>query len=135
MWQAAACSACALVALIRVDEIGASEFRGGSATGPIFFMFNIGILLFVAALIVTFFYPRVGATISVSASLSCLPLYFCWLAPGPFRWVFRGEYDAPLTASFVWDNWAGAGALTLALAVAICISNLWSLSGKRRGQS
>jgi len=130
LWQAIGCLVCVVLTWAYADDLGASEFSGGRVTGPVLTMFDSGTLLFVAALVVTFLYPRVAAVIALAASLLCLPLYLYFTAPGPFRWVFRGEYKVPLQASFVWSKWAIAGILSLGVTDYVCLHNLSVLSRK-----
>ena len=130
LWQAIGCLVCAALTWTYAGDLGASEFSGGRVTGPVLTMFDSGTLLFIAGLVVTFLYPRVAAAIALAASLLCLPLYLYFTAPGPFRWVFRGEYKVPLQANFVWSKWAIAGLLGLALTSYFCLRSLSVLSRK-----
>lgn len=125
--QAISCLVCVVVAWTHIDDIGASEFSGGRVTGPIFTMFDNGSFAFIAALIVTFVYPRVAAAIALAASLLCLPLYLYFTVPGPFRWVFRGEYKVSLHSNFVWNKWAVTGMLTLAVTAYVCLRTFLAL--------
>src|SRR5229473_3164725 len=106
--QVATCLLGAGVAL-RYESILAplegTEFGGGRLTGPLLTLYDVGALLFILALLLVFFYRRIAAAITILASLLCLPIYFYFTAPGPFRRVFRGEYKVPLQANFVWDRW------------------------------
>src|SRR6185312_10330940 len=97
---------------------------GGRVTGPIFTLFESGILIFVLAIILTLIYRRIAALMGIAACLLCFPLYLYFLAPGPFRSVFRGIYSVPLPSNFVWDNWTIAGILTLAFAVFVSARSL-----------
>ena len=47
--------------------------------------------------------------------------YLYFLAPGPFRRVLRGEYSVPLQAPVVWNIWAIAGILSLAVAIVLSV--------------
>jgi hypothetical protein len=107
-----------------------TEFSGGWLTGPLLHMKDIGTLLFIAALLFTFFYRRVAGLIMVVASMLCLPLYLYFTAPGPFRWVFRGEYSVPAPASFVWSTWGMVGILGLAIAACLGVRSLLERSQK-----
>jgi hypothetical protein len=129
LWQAASCLLCIVVAQRNSFGLAGTEFSGGLLTGPLLDSHDIGSLLFVQALLLTFVYPRVAAALAVGASLLCLPLYLYFTAPGPFRRVFGGEYSVPLQASFVWDRWAILGMLTLVVATYIC---LWNLAAIKR---
>ncbi len=121
LWQASSCALCVAVAWARMDDVGAGEFSGGRVTGPLFTMAESGSFLFMPALILTFFYRRIAAGIALMASLLCLPLYLYFIAPGPFRWVFKGEYSVPVRANFVWDNWAIAGITSLIVTILVCL--------------
>jgi hypothetical protein len=120
LWQVLCCLLSVVVALRITAGVEATEFSGGRITGPLLTMANIGILLFVLGLLVTFAYPRVAASIGLAASLLCLPLYFYFTAPGPFRRILRGEYSVPLQASFVWNPWTIAGVLALSGTAYVC---------------
>jgi len=98
-------------------------------------MHDIGTVLFPLALLLTFMYPRVAAAMALAASVLSLPLYLYFAAPGPFRWVVRGNYKVPLQANFYWDNWTIAGIITLVLATYICIRTLRTMKGKRVSRS
>jgi hypothetical protein len=80
-----------------------------------------GALLFVVASAMMCFYRRIAAAITILASLLCLPLYLYFTAPGPFRWLFGGEYSVPLRASFVWDPWTTFGIALLAITIFISL--------------
>jgi hypothetical protein len=100
-------------------SVEGSEFLGGRIRGPLTTTAEIG-SIFSLALLITLWYPRVAAAIALAASVLCLPLYFYLAAPGPFRWIFKGEYSVPLQASFVWHTWAVAGMFTIAIAAYVC---------------
>jgi hypothetical protein len=87
-------------------------------------MEETGSLLFVLALLLTFFYRRIAAATTLVACLLCLPLYLYFTAPGPFRWVFRGEYSVPLQVSFVSNKWAITGIVALAIAAYVGVRSL-----------
>ena len=90
--QTASCLVCVVVAQRNSFGFGGTEFSGGRLTGPILNALDIGSLLFVLALVLTFVRPRIAAVLAIVASLLCLPLYLYFTAPGPFRRVFGGEY-------------------------------------------
>ena len=124
LWQAAACLACVGVLWIRLDDFGASEFSGGRITGKLFTMADLGSLLFLVALLLTFLFPRVAATIALAATLLCLPFYLYILVPGLYRQMFKGEYSDPLQRPFVWNNWAVVGVLSLVIAAFLSLQRL-----------
>ena len=129
--QAASCLVCVVVAQRNSFALGGTEFSGGHLTGPILDSLEVGSLLFVLALVLTFVRPRIAAALAIVASLISLPLYLYFTAPGPFRRVFRGEYSVPLQANFVWDRSAIVGVLAVAVAMCICIWNLRTVEGQR----
>jgi hypothetical protein len=120
-WQAAVCLVCAAIAWQTGNPYQGTEFSGGTVTGPLLAIDYIGIFLFVVASCVAFVRPRVSAAIVLTASLLCLPFYLYFIAPGPFRSIFRGEYSVPAPASFVWHPGMVAGILALAVAVSLSL--------------
>jgi hypothetical protein len=115
--QAASCLLCVIVGWAHLDDVGASEFIGGWLTGPLFEIADYGIVFFLVDLLLIFFYRRLASIMAILASILCMPFYLYFLAPGPFRRVFRGEYSVPLRASFVWNTWAVLGILSLIFAI------------------
>lgn len=113
MLQAIACLTCTVVLWVHLDGFGASEFSGGRLTGPLFNLAELGSVLFLLALLLTFFLRRTAATIALGATLLCFPFYLYVLMPGPYRWIFKGEYSVPLYRPFHWDNWAVVGVFSL----------------------
>src|SRR5713101_6278311 len=91
LWRATMCLLCAVFTWSMFGPLEGTEFSGGSITGPLLHLYDVGTLLFVLALILTFVRLRLAALIGVTASLLCLPIYLYFTAPGPFRRVFRGE--------------------------------------------
>ena len=130
LWQAISCVLCIAVAWVHLDDVGASEFSGGRVTGPLFAMADNGSLLFIPALVLTFFYRRIAAVLGLMASILCLPIYLYFTAPAPFRWVFRGEYSVPLRANFVWNNWAIAGITSILVAIFVHLRTLYAVVPK-----
>jgi hypothetical protein len=100
-----------------LDDFGASEFSGGRLTGPLFKMAELGSVLFLMALLLTFFFRRTAAATPLAATLLCFPFYLYALMPGPYRWIFKGEYADPLYRPFHWDNWAIVGVFSLLFVV------------------
>jgi hypothetical protein len=84
-------------------------------------MVELGIILFAIALLVTFLRLRAAAAMILAASLLCLPFYLYFVAPGPFRAVFRGEYTVPAPANFVWDRAMLAGIVTVLIAALLSL--------------
>jgi hypothetical protein len=124
VWQAAAYLACVSVLWIRLDDLGASEFSGGRLTGKLFTIADLGALLFLAALLLIIFFPRVAAVVALAATLLCLPFYLYISMPGPYRQIFKGEYSVPLQRPFVWDSWAVVGVLSLVVAACLSLHSL-----------
>jgi hypothetical protein len=82
---------------------------------------TLGFLLFLLALLLTFFFRRTAAAIALSAALICLPLYLYELVPGAYRWIFKGEYSVPLYRPFQWDSWAIVGVFSIAFVATLSI--------------
>jgi hypothetical protein len=80
-----------------------------------------GSLIFLGALLLTFLFPRVAATVALLATLLSLPFYLYILMPGPFRWLFKGEYSVPLQSPFMWSTWAVLETATLLFAAGLSI--------------
>jgi hypothetical protein len=134
IWLSSACLLCAILAWRYRSELEGTEFSGGRLTGPLLDMKDLGTLLLILAVILTFFYRRIGAAIGLLGSLLCLPLYLYFLAPGPFRWVFRGEYSVPAPSNFVWNIWGIAGVFALALTAGLSIRSLARTPASRASQ-
>jgi hypothetical protein len=123
LWLTVSCLACVVVALRNTNGLEGTEFSGGWLTGPLLSMTDIGALLFVLALIVTFRYPRIAGAIGLASSLLCLPLYLYFIAPVPFNQIFGfgHEFKGQPSGGFHWDTWAIAGVLTLAVTTYVCL--------------
>ena len=128
LWQAA-CAAVSAALAFRYDRLVGTEFGAGQVTGPLLDMFSIGTLLLLLGLLTLLMYPRIAALITALASLLCLPLYIYFTAPGPFRFIFRGEYSIPIVGNFRWDLWAVVG--MLALLVTAYVSTRAFFAGER----
>jgi hypothetical protein len=122
--QVAVCLVCFVVVWTYGSGLGGTEFSGGRVTGPLLDMEDAGTLLFILALLLTFFFRRIATAITIVASLLCLPLYLYFTAPGPFRFVVRGQYSVPLQASFVWNRWNVIGLCMLILAAYVGVQGL-----------
>jgi hypothetical protein len=115
--QPANCLLCAALAWKYGFPLDGTEFMGGTITGPILKMSNIGILIFLVAMPLAFLsLRRISGLVTLVASFLCLPLYLYFTLPGPFRWVFRGQYKIPLQANVVGDTWAIVGILAIMIA-------------------
>ena len=128
MLLAAVCALGTVVTWRFSDYLGPTEFIGGTVMGPVFTLHELSGDLFPLAAIAAFFYRRVAAAMALVACVLAPPLYINFLAPGPFRTLFPGEYSVPLTRSYVWDPWSLAG-----LAV-IATTTLLSLRAFRQGR-
>lgn len=115
---------CAIVGWVFSDPLGPSEFSGGSVTGPLLSIHDVSGYLFVLAVVLTFFYRRAAAAIGLVATLLAVPLYVYFIAPGPFRAVFDGEYSVPQVRQVVWNNGAAAGLACLLIAAAMCLRDM-----------
>lgn len=95
------------------------EFSGGWLTGPLLSMTDVGTVLFVLALIVTFTYSRIAGAIGLASSLHRLPLYLYFIAPVSFNQIFGfgHRFKVQPSGGFYWDRWAIAGVLTLTVTI------------------
>jgi len=89
---------CAIVTAYRQLYLEGTEFSGGTLTGQLLNLSDLGSSVFALAALLLLWRPRVGAALSVVGSLSCLPLYLYFLVPGVFYKVFPGQYTVRLTA-------------------------------------
>jgi hypothetical protein len=123
LWLAINCLVCVVVALRNTNGLEGTEFSGGSLTGPLLSMIDIGSVLFVLAFIVAFIYPRIAGTIGLASSLLCLPLYLYFIAPVPFNQIFGFGHELKVQPGrgFHWDRWAIAGVLTLGVTTYLCL--------------
>lgn len=102
-----------------------TEFSGGRVTGPILTMADVGLITFVVALLLAYPLPRISSVMTLLASCLSLPLLLYFIAPGPFRSVFRGEYSVPLESNFVWDRWSLEPAIVILIVATISVWNLF----------
>ena len=123
VFQAGSFLLCVFFELQITSGLDATEFSGGWLTGPLLSMADIGTLLFVLALVLTFLFPRVAAAIGLASSLLCLPLYCFFIAPVPFAQVFAHghEFKVQPTQGFQWHPWPVTGLLALAVTIYLCI--------------
>jgi hypothetical protein len=129
--QAACYLLCVVLTLRDPYGLSGSEFSGGRVTGRLLDLNFFGFLFLVLALLLTFALPRTAAAVALAASVFCLPLYVYFVAPGPFRRIFKGEWSVPLQSYFVADRWAIESLLALLLATSVSIYTLSSFSKKR----
>ncbi len=125
-FQAAVFLLCVFLALHITSGLDGTEFSGGWLTGPLLSMTDIGTGLFMLALVLTIFVPRVAAAIGFASSLFCLPLYCFFIAPVPFARLFaRGhEFKVQPAPGFHWHTWPMAAMLALVVAAYTCIRGL-----------
>lgn len=119
--QAAAILFCTIVALKFVLDLEGTEFGGGRVTSHLLDLSEDGSDLLLAAIPLTFLRRRTAAAMASLGCLLCLPLYLFFIAPGPYRWLVPGPEWSFRVASFVWDWWAIAGVMSLALAAYVFI--------------
>jgi hypothetical protein len=124
MWQALSCFLCIAFVFRSLNGLDGSEFKAGKVTGPLLNAIEIGILLFLLAFCLTFFYRRAAAASGMTAAFLCLPLYLYFVAPGPFRWMFPGEYSVPVACNFVWSSGPVIGIAILLVTVWVCLRSL-----------
>jgi len=119
------CVLAAVVGLFFSDPLGASEFSGGTVTGPLVTLHEVSGCLFVASGVMAFVYQRVAAGVALVAWLLSLPLYLYFVAPGPFRIVIPGEYKVLPQAAFAWNTLAVVGIVVGAAAAGASLMSLW----------
>lgn len=126
VFQALSFILCFCLALKVTSGLDGTEFSGGWLTGPLLSMADNGILLFILAVVLTFFLPRVAAVIGLASSLLCVPLCCFFIAPVPFARVFaRGhEFKVQPTPGVHWHTWAVVTLFGVALACYLCIRSL-----------
>ena len=131
-YLAASCLLCTAVSWRIGYDLDGTEFSGGSVTGPLLEMQDMGNLLFLLVLPLIFVFQRIAAAIMLLACLLCLPLYLFFTAPGPLRWIFRGEWTVQRVTSSVWNWWSIAGIGTLILASFVCLRTFSASPGRRK---
>lgn len=133
-FQAAIFLLCVFLALQTTSGLDGTEFSGGWLTGPLLSMTNIGTGLFMLAIVLTFFSPRVAAAIGLASSLFCLPLYCFFIAPVPFASVFAcgHEFKIQPASGLHWNTWPMAALLGAVFAAFVCIRSLASRNQNQR---
>ena len=118
-FQAGSLLLCVFLALQITSGLDGTEFSGGWVTGPLLSMADIGTLLFVLALVLTFLFPRVSAALGLASTLLCLPLYCFFIAPVPFAQAFASghEFKVQPAPGFQWHTWPVTGLLALAVTI------------------
>ena len=123
MLQALSCFLSLAFVFRSTTGLNGSEFSAGKITGPLLNATEIGILLFLLAFCLTFFYRRAAGAIGMAAALLCLPLHLYFVAPGPFRWRFPSKYSVPVAHSFVWASEPVFGIVILLVTVFVSLRN------------
>ena len=129
-FQAGSLLLCVILAVQVTNRLDGTEFSGGWLTGPLLSMADIGTVLFVLALVLTFLVPRVAAAVGLASSLLCIPLCCFLIAPLPFAHVFaRGhEFKVQPTPGLHWRTWPVTTLVAVALASYLCIRR-FAISG------
>jgi hypothetical protein len=137
VFQAGGCLLCVFLALRNTNGLEGTEFSGGWLTGPLLSMEDIGTLLFILAVVLTFMLPRVAAAIGLASSLLSLPLYLFFIAPVPFAHVFARGHDFKVQPApgFHWNTWAMTGLVALAITVYVCVRPLAAIGRPQIQQS
>jgi hypothetical protein len=122
--QASICLISVVLVFIELYILGPSEFSGGSVTGPLFKLAETGAVFSMIGFLLAFVFRRAAATLSLIASLLCLPLYLFLMFPAASRKIFRGGYSTRLGSMVIWDKWLILGLLALGTAIYIGYRNL-----------
>jgi hypothetical protein len=112
--------------------VNGTEFSAGRVTGRLLDFCDMGTLALIPALVAVYWLPRVSASIALLAGLSCLPLLLYFMAPGPFRMVFKGEWSVPLQSNFVWARWTVFPVMTITAMMIIALFLLFTYDQSRR---
>lgn len=130
--QAGSCLLCVLLDLRITSGLGESEFSGGWLTGPLLSMDDIGIDLFICAIVLTFVVPRVAAATGLVSTLLCLPIYLFFIAPVPFAQIFAPghEFKGYVAPGFHLHTWPVATFLAFTLTVYVCVRGIAATSRK-----
>jgi len=125
-FQAGSFLLCIILAMQVSKGLDGTEFSGGWLTEPLLLMADIGTLLFILALVLTFFFPRTAAVVGIVSSLLCVPLGCFFIAPVPFAQVFARGHDFKVqsTPGFHWNTWPVAALCAIAFALCVCIRRL-----------
>ncbi len=83
-------------------------------------------MVFTMGIVLAYPFPRIASLISLLASFLSLPILLYYIAPGPFRAVFKGEYSVPLQSNFVWAKGLLEPVFAILSVVAISVLNLLS---------
>ena len=126
--QAASCVLCAAVNWRYKSDLWETEFRGGWVTGCLLDFKLAGDFLLLLAIPLTFVLRRTAAVVALTACLLCMPLYFYFTVPGPFRRLVGGEWKSALRAN--WDWWTVAGMTTALFALLVCVRSIASWRAK-----
>lgn len=110
--------------------LGATEFSGGTITGPLLSMSDVAILLFLVSTILVFWLPRTTALLTALACLLSLPMCLLFLAPGLFRRIAGGAWSAPLQSNFMLTTSTVGWAVMLIVTFGVAIWNLTSVGPK-----
>ena len=102
-----------------------SEFSGGWVTGRLLNIAEVGTLALALAMILANWFRKASAAIALVASLCCLPLLLYFIAPGPFRSMFKGEYSVPLQTAFVWNLRPVAAIISIVVICAVSVGSLF----------
>ena len=128
--QAVACLLCAILIWRYDAPLEGTEFSAGRITGPLLEMANVSILLFAIGLILSFFRSRLSAAVTLGAALLALPLFLYFTCPGPFRYIFKGNYSVPAPQSLVLDIPSLAGVSAIILAMVFSCRNLSAVQSR-----
>jgi hypothetical protein len=110
-----------------LSAIDGAEFIGGRVSRYLFELAHAGLLLFLLSLLLMRWLPRLSAASAVAASLLVSPILLYFVAPGPFRRMFKGEWSVPLNSNFAWNTWAILGTVAALAALIVSVRSFYGL--------
>ena len=111
-----------------------TEASGGAITGPIENLYDISFLLFIIALLLTFFRLRTAAILTMFAALLSIPLNLYFVVPNVFKVISGIIWEGPPEPNFVWRPRAVVGAFSTATAFFIALWNFVTVGRPRLKQ-
>jgi hypothetical protein len=103
----------AFVAASVAVTFAGSEESGGSVTGPLQHLLDMGTDLLFVAIVLVAWTPRTAAVLCGFGAVLCLPNYSYGYAPGLYRWLFPGTYLHGNQSAFAFAPFDLSGTIAL----------------------